>query len=95
MSDLTESVHRVAAETGFSGMVRIDHGDETQLSEAYGLAHRGFRLPNTVDTQFAIASGGKGFTALAVVSLIWTAYSRWTPRLAQCSVSTSRISPMT
>jgi CubicO group peptidase (beta-lactamase class C family) len=27
-------------------------------------------LPNTVDTQFAIASGGKGFTALAVVSLI-------------------------
>ena len=70
MNDLTESVHRVASETGFSGMVRIDHGDDTQLSEAYGLAHRGFRLPNTVDTQFAIASGGKGFTALAVVSLI-------------------------
>ena len=70
MSDLAESVHRVASETGFSGVVRIDHGHETRLSVAHGLAHRGFRLPNTVDKQFAIASGGKGFTALVVVSLI-------------------------
>jgi CubicO group peptidase (beta-lactamase class C family) len=70
MSDLIESVHRVASETGFSGVVRIDQSESTQLSEAYGLAHRGFQVPNTVDTQFAIASGGKGFTALAVVSLI-------------------------
>jgi CubicO group peptidase (beta-lactamase class C family) len=70
MNDLTESVARVASETGFSGVVRMDKGDDTQLSEAYGLAHRGFQLPNRVDTQFAIASGGKGFTALAVVSLI-------------------------
>lgn len=70
MNDLTESVARVASETGFSGVVRMDKGDDTQLSEAYGLAHRGFQFPNTDDTQFAIASGGKGFTALAVVSLI-------------------------
>ncbi len=70
MSDLTESVRRVASETGFSGVIRIDDGDDTQLSEAYGWANRGFQLPNTLDTQFAIASGGKGFTALAVVSLI-------------------------
>ena len=27
-------------------------------------------MPNTVDTRFGLASGGKGFTALAVVSLI-------------------------
>lgn len=61
---------RVASETEFSGVVRMDKGDDTQFSEAYGLAHRGFQLPNMDDTQFAIASGGKGFTALAVVSLI-------------------------
>ena len=70
MSDLAESVHHVASETGFSGVVRVDDGHDTQLSEAYGLAHRGFGVPNTVDTQFAIASGGKGFTALVIVSLI-------------------------
>ena len=70
MNDLAESVDRFASEIGFSGVVRVDRGDDTQLSEAYGLAHRGFELPVTDDTQFAIASGGKGFTALAVVSLI-------------------------
>lgn len=70
MNDRTESVGRVVSETGFSGVIRMDRGDDTQLSEAYGLAHRGFQLPNTDETQFAIASGGKGFTALAVVSLI-------------------------
>lgn len=70
MTGFTRSVQRVASETGFSGLVRIDHGHETELSEAFGWAHRGFQVPNRVDTQFAIASGGKGFTALAVVSLI-------------------------
>lgn len=70
MSDLAESVHRIASETGFSGVVRIDRGDEPPWSHAYGWAHRGFRHLNSDDTQFAIASGGKGFTALAVVGLI-------------------------
>lgn len=70
MSDLAASVHGIALESGFSGVVRVDRGDETLLAQAYGLAHRGFEVPNTVSTQFAIASGGKGFTALATVSLI-------------------------
>ena len=70
MNDLPESVRRVAAETGFSGVIRIDDRGGTQLSGAFGLAHRGARLPNTLDTQFAIASGGKTLTALAIVSLI-------------------------
>lgn len=61
---------QIASATGFSGVIRVDRGGEVQLSKAYGLAHRGFQVANTVDTQFAIASGGKAFTALAVVSLI-------------------------
>jgi CubicO group peptidase (beta-lactamase class C family) len=40
------------------------------VAKPYGLAHRGFEIPNEVDTRFAIASGTKGLTALAVVSLI-------------------------
>jgi CubicO group peptidase (beta-lactamase class C family) len=70
MHDLEKSVGRVAAETGFSGVVRVDRGDGIELAKAYGLAHRGHRIATTVDTQFAIASGGKGLTALTVVSLI-------------------------
>jgi CubicO group peptidase (beta-lactamase class C family) len=70
MDDLEESVDRVAAESGFSGVVRVDRADGAELAKAYGLAHRGHQIATTVDTQFAIASGGKGLTALTVVSLI-------------------------
>jgi CubicO group peptidase (beta-lactamase class C family) len=40
------------------------------LAAAYGLANRGAKIENSVDTRFALASGMKGLTALAVVSLI-------------------------
>ena len=70
MSNLEGSVDRIAADTGFSGVVRVDRGDDVQLVKAYGLALRGWSIANTVDTRFAIASGSKGLTALAVMSLI-------------------------
>ena len=71
MNGLEASVDRVAAESGFSGVVRVDRRDRgAEFAKAYGLAHRGHQIATTVDTQFAIASGGKGLTALTVVSLI-------------------------
>lgn len=70
MSDLEGSIDRIAAETAFSGVVRVDRGDEVEFVRAYGLAHRGFAIANTVDTRFGIASGTKGLTALTVMSLI-------------------------
>jgi len=68
--DLGVELDALASETGFSGVVRIDQGGRIELARAYGLAHRGFEIPNELDTRFGIASGAKGFTALAVVSLI-------------------------
>jgi len=70
MHGLRHAVDSIAAETGFSGAVRVDRGDEVELAKAYGLAHRAYEVANTLDTQFAIASGTKGLTAAAVVSLI-------------------------
>src|SRR6266508_2179418 len=70
MSDLGGELDALASRTTFSGVVRIDQSDRIELARAYGLAHRGFEIPNAVDTRFGIASGAKGFTALAVVSLI-------------------------
>ncbi len=67
---LEDEVDRIATESGFFGVVRVDDGDGVLLGRAYGLAHRGLGIANTVDTRFAIASGVKGLTALAVVSLI-------------------------
>ena len=70
MPSLESELDAVAAETAFSGAVRVDQGDEILVEKAYGLAHRGYEIPNAVDTRFAIASGAKVFTGLTVVSLI-------------------------
>jgi CubicO group peptidase (beta-lactamase class C family) len=70
MSSLETELDAMAAETAFAGVVRIDRGETTELAKAYGFAQRGYGIPNEVDTRFAIASGTKGLTALAVESLI-------------------------
>ena len=70
MSGLQSELDALASETGFSGVVRIDRGDRIELATAYGLGHRGLGIANTLDTRFATASGAKGLTALAVVSLV-------------------------
>jgi len=66
----TPAVDALARETNFSGVVRVDLEGETVFAQAYGLAHRAHELPNTLETQFALASGVKGLTALTVASLI-------------------------
>lgn len=70
MDDLESSVDRVAAATGFAGVVRVDRGGRVELAKAYGSAHRGHDIPNAVDTRFGLASGTKGLTALSIMSLI-------------------------
>jgi CubicO group peptidase (beta-lactamase class C family) len=70
MQTLAEELDAVAAETRFSGVVRVDRGDEVVVAAAYGLAQRGEKIPNEPDTRFALASGAKPFTALAVMSLV-------------------------
>jgi CubicO group peptidase (beta-lactamase class C family) len=60
----------LAAQTDFSGVALVDRDGRVELAKAYGLAHRGFEIPNELDTRFGLASGAKGFTALAVVSLV-------------------------
>jgi CubicO group peptidase (beta-lactamase class C family) len=70
VNELAASIDALADEAKFSGVVRVDRGDGLEFGQAYGLANRAAGIPNTVETQFAIASGMKGFTALAVLSLI-------------------------
>lgn len=70
MGSLEDVLDAEAERTGFSGVVRLDRSGVTQLSRAYGLADRGHRVPNTAETMFATASGTKGMTALAVMSLV-------------------------
>jgi CubicO group peptidase (beta-lactamase class C family) len=67
---LPRELDSLAADTSFAGVVRVDRGGDVVVERAYGLAHRGFGIANSVDTRFGIASGAKGLTALTVVSLI-------------------------
>ncbi|MFC0430417.1 serine hydrolase [Kutzneria buriramensis] len=70
MDQLGAEVDQLAVTTSFSGVVRLDRAGETVFERAYGMAHRGLGVPNTVDTRFAIASGTKPLTALAVMTLV-------------------------
>ena len=70
MSELEIELDAIVSETAFSGVVRIDDGDAVFVAKAYGLAHRGYGVPNQVDTRFGVASGTKVLTALTVVSLV-------------------------
>lgn len=80
MEDVAESIAAVAANTQFSGVARIEVAGETACFSAFGLADRRHQIPNTIETQFSAASGAKGLTALAVMSLIESGLlSRGTP----------------
>jgi CubicO group peptidase (beta-lactamase class C family) len=70
MRALDDAIDALADRTRFSGVVRVDRSGTIEVAKAYGLADRGHEIRNTIDTQFAIASGTKGLTALAMVSLI-------------------------
>jgi len=70
MQHAENDIDATARRTGFSGVVRIERPRGVEFDQAYGLADRGHAIANTTDTQFAIASGVKGMTALTMMSLI-------------------------
>lgn len=67
---LAAEVDALARRESFTGVVRVDLGEDTLVSAAYGMADRAWEMPNRPDTRFGMASGSKTFTALAVASLI-------------------------
>lgn len=67
---LSESIERVANEVDFSGVVHVSRQGRLLFEGAWGLADRAHEIANTIDAQFGIASATKGFTALAVMSLV-------------------------
>jgi CubicO group peptidase (beta-lactamase class C family) len=67
---IADEVDGLARQSRFSGVIRVDHAGSTDLAVAYGDADRAHRIANEVDTQLAIASGVKGLTATAVMSLV-------------------------
>lgn len=69
-ADLETALTDLVAANGFSGVVLVAEPDRPVIELAAGLADRAEGRPIRVDTRFATASITKGFTALAIVSLI-------------------------
>ncbi|KAF5063547.1 Penicillin-binding protein 4* [anaerobic digester metagenome] len=53
----------------FSGACLVKQGNQVIYQGSFGLAHRGYGIPNRLDTRFDIASVTKLFTAAAVLRL--------------------------
>ncbi len=66
----TATVDAAAAKNTFTGVVTLHVDERREFERSYGFAHRALGVANTPATRFAIASGGKSFTALAVMRLV-------------------------
>lgn len=64
-----DSVSAGDANLAFSGYVLVAQHDQPIFSQAYGLADRDRKLPNTADTSFRVGSVTKQFTAAAILRL--------------------------
>jgi len=69
MDSLRDEVATLAGTDGCALAAEV-RGAGVELEFAGGLADRAHGIPATVDTQFALASVTKGFTALVVMSLV-------------------------
>ncbi len=67
---LVDALVTAAAEATGAGVARVDRSGTVVAETAWGLADRRLGVPMTPSHRLAMASGSKGFTALAVMSLV-------------------------
>ena len=68
--NITAVLDQKAQNDEFSGVVAIWQDGQPLIEAAHGWAHRGFAIPNRLETRFRLASIGKMFTAVATLQLI-------------------------
>jgi CubicO group peptidase (beta-lactamase class C family) len=64
-----KNIEKEVAADNFAGAVMITKNGSPVLAEAYGLADRERKIPNTLKTRFRIGSMNKMFTAVATLEL--------------------------
>ncbi len=67
---LTDAIRRQHEREPFSGVIDVRERGEVVFAEAFGLAQRAERIPNALGTRFAIASGTKTLTSIAIAQLV-------------------------
>ena len=67
---LRKRLDNEASADRFAGAVLVANQGKTLFAQAYGLADREHKIPNTLQTRFTIASMNKMFTAVATMQLV-------------------------
>lgn len=70
LDDLDAYLSGLEEDNAFSGVVLVAKGGASVLQKAYGLADKGHRVPNTIDTKFNLGSINKIFTSVAAARLM-------------------------
>ena len=81
---LTDAIALQHERQPFAGVISVRERDEVVFEQGFGLAHRAECVPNTPATRFAIASGTKTLTAIAVAQLVEQGLLAFDVRLAEC-----------
>jgi CubicO group peptidase (beta-lactamase class C family) len=70
ISAARQELGQEAASGRFAGAALIAHNGKPVFAQAYGLADREHKIPNTLKTRFRIGSMNKVFTAVATLQLV-------------------------
>jgi CubicO group peptidase (beta-lactamase class C family) len=71
VSQRLDSVMNVFVDrTGFNGVVLVSDAGKVVYQKAFGYANMEWKVANTTDTRFKLASLGKQFTALVILQLV-------------------------
>ncbi len=81
---LTDAIRWQHEREPFSGVIDVRECGEVVFAGAFGMARRGECIPNTLGARFAIASGTKTLTSIAVLELVDAGCVALGTRLVDC-----------
>jgi CubicO group peptidase (beta-lactamase class C family) len=70
INKINSLLDNLADKEAFSGTVLLQKGKDVLISRSFGYANRGWRIKNTANTRFRVASITKIFTAFSILELI-------------------------
>jgi len=84
LEDIEAEVQKQNSLLPFSGVIELRKSNRPIYKRAFGMANRSDSIPNNIATRFAIASGCKIFTAVAICQLIEKGVIAFDSRLKDC-----------
>jgi CubicO group peptidase (beta-lactamase class C family) len=70
VNEIKAFMNKLVAADAFSGTLLVAKDGKPIFKAAYGRAHKGYNVPNRLDTKLNVASIGKMFTAVAIAQLV-------------------------